>query len=302
MRVFVTGASGWIGSAVTDELLANGHEVTGLARSDASAAAIEAAGGSVVRGSLTDLDVLRDAAAASDAVIHLGFVHDFANFAESGRIERRVVEMFGETLSGSDRPLLLASGVAFPIGRALTEDDRTPDGGAESPRGSSEALAMSFADKGVRSIGIRFAPTVHGAGDYGFSSTIAGIALRTGVSGYVGDGSGRWPAVHRADAATVVRLALESGPAGSIVHAVAEEGIPTKQIAEAHAAALGVPAASIAPEDAEAHFGWIARFWGADVPASSAITRERYGWTPTHPTLLEDIAAGVYAHPTPHNA
>ena len=302
MRVFITGASGWIGSAVTDELLANGHEVVGLARSDESAAGIVAKGADVVRGTLTDLDVLRDAASASEAVVHLGFVHDFANFAESGRIERAAVHIFGETLTESDRPLLLASGVAFPRGRALTEEDASTLVGPDAPRGGSEALALEFADRGVRSVGVRFSPTVHGQGDHGFIATIAGIAQRTGVSGYVGDGSSRWPAVHRLDAAHLVRLALEGAQAGSVVHAVAEEGIATKDIAEALGAALGVPVQSVAPERAQEHFGWIAMFWGLDVPASSAITRERLGWEPTHPTLLEDIAAGYYSAPVPHNA
>lgn len=302
MRVFVTGASGWIGSAVTEELQAHGHHVMGLARSEASAARITAFGADVARGELTDLDVLKEAASTADAVIHLGFVHDFARFAESGLIERAAVAALGETLAGTDRALLLASGVAFPKGRPLTELDPSTHVGAEAPRGGSEALAMEFADRGVRTVALRFAPTVHGRGDHGFSATIAGVARRTGVSGYIGDGANRWPAVHRSDAATLVRLALEGSPAGSIVHAVAEEGIPTLRIAEAHAAVLGVPARSIAPDDAAAHFGWIAGFWGLDAPTSSALTRERLGWAPSGPTLLEDIADGVYAEATPHNA
>ncbi len=302
MRVFITGASGWIGSAVTDELLANGHEVVGLARSDASASALEAKGAGVQRGDLDDLAALRTAAEAADGVVHLGFKHDFSNFAASGRTERAVVEMFGETLAGSDRPLLLASGVAMPLGRPLTENDPSSHVGPDAPRGGSEALAMDFASRGVRSVAVRFAPTVHGQGDQGFSATLAGIARSADVSGYVGDGANRWPAVHRLDAANLVRLALEGAPAGSVVHGVAEEGIATKEIAEALGRALDVPAQSIAPEDAQAHFGWIATFWGADVPASSAITRARLGWAPTRSTLLEDIAAGYYSNPTPHNA
>jgi nucleoside-diphosphate-sugar epimerase len=302
MHLFLTGASGWIGSAVTDELLAHGHIVSALARSDASAAALEAKGVTVVRGSLTDLDVIRAAADGSDGVVHLGFVHDFAKFAESGRIERAVVQALGDTLAGSGRPLALASGVAIPLGRPLTEADPNPAVGPEAPRGGSEALALDFAERGVRSIALRFAPTVHGAGDHGFSATIAAIARRTGVSGYIGDGSNRWPAVHRDDAGRLVRLAVESAEPGTRVHVVAEEGISTRTMAEAHAAVLGVPTVSIDPDDAAEHFGWLAMFLGLDVPTSNALTRERFGWQPSGPTLLEDIAAGVYADPTPHNA
>ena len=302
MHLFLTGASGWIGSAVTDELLAHGHTVTGLARSDASAAALDAKGVTVVRGSLTDLDTIRAAAAAADGVVHLGFVHDFANFAESGRIERAVVQALGDTLAGSDRPLAVASGVATPMGRPLTEGDATPNVGPDAPRGGSEALALDFAGRGVRSIALRFAPTVHGPGDQGFSATIAAVARRTGVSGYIGDGTNRWPAVHRTDAARLVRLALESAEPGTRVHVVGEEGIAIKEMAEAHAAVLGLPVASIAPADAAEHFGWIAMFLGADVPTSNALTRERFGWEPTGATLLDDIRAGVYAEAAPHNA
>ncbi|GAB4008986.1 SDR family oxidoreductase [Nocardioides ultimimeridianus] len=302
MHLFLTGASGWIGSAVTDELLAHGHTVSGLARSDASAAALEAKGVGIVRGSLTDLDAIRGAAEASDGVVHLGFVHDFANFAESGRIERAVVEALGETLAGSDRPLAIASGVAIPLGRPLTEADENPTSGPDAPRGGSENLALDLADQGVRSIALRFAPTVHGHRDHGFSATLAAVARRTGVSGYIGDGSNRWPAVHRTDAARLVRLAVEEAAPGTRVHVVAEEGITTRAMAEAHAAVLGLPTASIDPEDAAAHFDWIARFYGMDVPTSSAITRERFGWEPVGPTLLEDIAAGAYAAEIPDRA
>jgi nucleoside-diphosphate-sugar epimerase len=301
MRVFITGATGWIGSAVTGELLANGHEVVGLARSDASADALAAAGATALRGSLTDLDVLRAGAAAADAVAHLGFVHDFANFAESGRIERAAVEALAETLVGSGRPLLIASGVAGFRAGVLTELDATTQIGPDSARGGSEALVLSYADRGVRSIAARFAPTVHGAGDRGFTATLAAIARRTGTAAYLGDGAGRWPAVHRLDAAVLVRLALETAEPGTVVHAIAEEGVPTRDIAAALGAALGVPVSSVAQADADAHFGWIGRFWGIDAPASSALTRERFGWTPTRPTLLEDIAAGAYSESVPHN-
>jgi len=296
MRVFVTGASGWIGSAVVDELLVNGHEVVGLARSDASAAAVESKGAAVQRGDLDDLDSLRAGAEQADAVIHLAFKHDFDNYAASGAAERAAVEAFGDVLEGSGRALLLASGTAIPgLGRPLTEADASPFSGPDAMRGGSEALAVSFVDRGIRPVALRFAPTVHGqGGDHGFVAVLAGIAQRTGVAGYVGDGTNRWTAVHRLDVATMVRLALEKAPAGSVVHGVAEEGIETRVIAEALGAALGVPTASIAPDEAAAHFGWIGGFFGLDVPASSARTRELLGWEPTHPTLLEDIAAGAY--------
>jgi len=296
MRVFVTGASGWIGSAVVDELLVNGHEVVGLARSDASAAAVESKGAAVQRGDLDDLDSLRAGAEQADAVIHLAFKHDFDNYAASGAAERAAVEAFGDVLEGSGRALLLASGTAIPgLGRPLTEADASPFSGPDAMRGGSEALAVSFVDRGIRPVALRFAPTVHGqGGDHGFVAVLAGIAQRTGVAGYVGDGTNRWTAVHRLDVATMVRLALEKAPAGSVVHGVAEEGIETRVIAAALGAALGVPTASIAPDEAAAHFGWIGGFFGLDVPASSARTRELLGWEPTHPTLLEDIAAGAY--------
>ena len=295
MRIFVTGATGWIGTAVTGELLAAGHDVVGLARSDASAETLAARGATPLRGTLDDLGIIKDAAADSDGVIHLGFVHDFDRFADSGRVERAVVETVGDTLAGSDRPFLLASGVAgLTPGRVATEDDRSQHVGPDAPRGGSEALALEYADQGVRSVGLRFAASVHGIGDHGFVATLTQIARDRGVSGYLGDGANRWPAVHRSDAARLVALALGAAPAGSVVHAVGEEGVATRDIAEAIGRSLDLPTASVAPEDAEAHFGWMARFFGLDAPASSARTRERYGWEPTGPTLLEDIAAGGY--------
>lgn len=295
MRVFVTGASGWIGSAVVAELLAADHEVVGLARSEASAARIESAGAAPVSGDLDDLDVLRTSADKADAVVHLGFNHDFGDMAGAWRTERAAVETFVETLAGSDRALLLASGVAgLTQGRVSTERDASPHQGPDSMRGGAEHLALSYADRGVRSVGLRFAPTVHGQGDHGFVAHLAGIARAKGVSGYVGDGANRWPAVHVLDAAHLVRLALEAAPAGSVVHAVGEEGIATRDIAETIGRGLGIPSASIDPEQAAEHFGWIGRFFALDTPASSALTRELLGWTPTHPGLLDDLAAGYY--------
>ncbi|MEZ0065945.1 nucleoside-diphosphate-sugar epimerase [Streptacidiphilus sp. MAP12-20] len=298
MRVFVTGASGWIGSAVTDELLAHGHKVVGLARSDEAAAALDAKGATAHRGSLDDLDSLASAAAAADGVIHLAFKHDFSDYVGAGRSEHAAVQRMLDTLESSDRPFLLASGLASGVvGRPLTEDDASPFHGAESMRGGSENLALSYAGRGVRPVALRFAPTVHGMGDHGFTATLTKIAKEHGAAGYIGDGSTRWAAVHRSDAALMVRLALEKAPAGSRMHAVDEGGLPSRDIATAIGDSLGLPTASVAPEDAEAHFGWIGRFFGMDVTASSARTRELLDWTPTGPTLFEDIAAGAYALP-----
>jgi nucleoside-diphosphate-sugar epimerase len=303
MRVFVTGASGWIGSAVTDELLAHGHEVVGLARSDEAAAAIEAKGAITHRGSLDDLDSLAAGAAAADAVIHLAFKHDFADYAGAGRTEHAAVQRMLDTLVGSGRPFLLASGLAVGgTGRPLTEDDPSPHHGADSPRGGSENLALSYADRGVRPVALRFAPTVHGMGDHGFTARLTEIAHERGAAGYIGDGSTRWAAVHRSDAARLVRLALDMAPAGARVHAVAESGLPSRDIAAAIGAHLGLPTVSVAPEDAEAHFGWIARFFAMDVTATSTRTRDLLGWTPTGPTLLTDIATGAYTLPSPDHS
>jgi nucleoside-diphosphate-sugar epimerase len=296
MRVFVTGASGWIGSAVSDELTAHGHEVVGLARSEESAAALTARGITPHAGSLDDPAGLASAAAAADAVIHLAFKHDFTDYAGAGRTEHHAVQAMLDALAGSDRPFLLASGMASRVsGRLLTEDDPSPFRGVDSMRGGSENLALDYADKGVRSVALRFAPTVHGMRDHGFVARLTQVAHEQGAAGYVGDGSNRWAAVHRGDAARMVRLALEQAPAGSRVHAAAEEGIPAREIAAAIGNFLGVPAVSVAPEDAEAHFGWIGRFFGMDIAASSTRTRELLGWQPVGPTLFEDIAAGAYA-------
>lgn len=295
MRIFVTGASGWIGSAVTDELLANGYEVAGLARTDEAAAAIEAKGATAHHGSLDDLDSLASGAAAADGVIHLAFKHDFSDYAGAGRTENAAVQTMLDKLEGSDRPFLIASGLASATGGLLTEQDASPFVGADSMRGGSENLALSYAERGVRPVALRFSPTVHGARDHGFTARLTQIAQERGAAGYIGDGSNSWAAVHRSDAARMVRLALEKGPAGSRMHAVAEEGLPTRDIAAAIGKYLGVPTVSVTPEDAEAHFGWIGRFFGMNITATSTSTRELLGWTPTGPTLFEDIAAGAYA-------
>jgi nucleoside-diphosphate-sugar epimerase len=300
MRIFVTGASGWIGSATVDELLASGHEVTGLARSDASAAALEAKGARVRRGDLDDLASIRAGAEAAEAVIHLANKHDFSNMAASAAAERAAVQTIGDALAGTNRPFLLASGVAgLTQGRPATENDASPFHGPDSPRGGSENLALDFVDRGVHTVSLRFAPTVHGAGDHGFIAVIAAVAREKGVSGYPGDGTNRWAAVHRSDTARLIALGLAKAPAGARLHAVAEEGIPARDIAEAIGRAFSLPVTSIPNEDVQDHFGWIATFFSMDLTATSNATRELLGWAPTGPTLIEDIDAGGYGTGTP---
>jgi nucleoside-diphosphate-sugar epimerase len=300
MRVFVTGATGWIGSATVDELLAAGHEVTGLARSDASAAALQAKGASVRRGDLDDLASIRAGAEGAEAVIHLANKHDFSDPAASIAAERAAVQTIVDALAGTNRPFLFASGVAgLTQGRPATEDDASPFYGPDSPRGGTENLALEFVDRGVHSVALRFAPTVHGAGDHGFIPTIAAVAREKGVSGYPGDGANRWAAVHRSDAARLVAMGLAKAPAGARLHGVAEEGIPTRDIAEAIGHSLGLPVTSIAPDDVQDHFGWIGTFFAMDLKATSTKTRELLGWIPAGPTLIEDLGAGAYSARTP---
>lgn len=293
MRTFVTGASGFIGSAVVPELLAAGHTVLGLARSEASAQAVAAAGGQVLRGDLNDLDSLRRGAAASDGVIHLGFIHDFNNFDASIQTDRRAIEAMGEVLAGSNRPFVFASGALGANPGQLARED-VPFNPAAHPRAANAAEAMKLKDRGVRVSAVRLAPTVHGAGDHGFIKVLADVAREKRVSGYIGDGANRWNAVHRLDAAALFRLALEQASAGAIFHGVAEESITLRTIAEVVGRKLGVPTSSIASQAAAAHFGWLGRFLAMDQPASSALTQQRLGWRPTHPGLLEDLEAGYY--------
>jgi nucleoside-diphosphate-sugar epimerase len=301
MRVFVTGASGWIGSATVDELLAAGHEVTGLARSDASASALEAKGALVRRGDLDDLASIRTGAEDAEAVIHLANKHDWSDMAATSAAERAAVQTIGDVLAGSNRPFLLASGVAaLAQGRPAAEDDASPFHGVQSPRGGSENLALEFVDRGVHTVSLRFSPTVHGTGDHGFIAIIAAVAREKGVSGYPGDGSNRWAAVHRSDAARMVALGLAKAPAGARLHAVAEEGVSTRDIAEAIGRAFDLPVTSIAPDDVQGHFGWIGTFFGMDLSATSTMTRELLGWVPTGPTLIEDLDAGAYRARTPN--
>jgi len=304
MRVFVTGASGWIGSAVVPELIGAGHQVIGLARSDASADALAAAGVEVQRGTLDDLDSLRSVAAASDGVIHLAFKHDIAfsgDFQGAADADRRAVETFGAALAGSDRPFVIASGtLGVAPGRVATERDGQSSDPAmialsgPGTRLGTAQVTLALASRGVRSSVMRLPPTVHGDGDNGFMATLIGIARAKGVSGYVGDGSSRWPAVHRLDAAHLFRLALEKAPAGSTLHAVADEGVPVRAIAEVIGRHLNVPVVSISAEDAGAHFGFLAAFLGVDSPAASALTRALLDWQPTHPGLIDDLDQGHY--------
>jgi len=306
MRVFVTGASGFIGSAVVPELIGAGHQVVGLARSDAAAVALAAAGAAVQRGTLDDLDSLRRAAAAADGVIHLAFKHDIAfsgDFQGAADADRRAVETVGEALAGSDRPFVIAFGtLGLAPGRVGTErDGHGPDSAAHLSGGPQTRLAtaqmtLGLASRRVRSSVVRLPPTVHGAGDHGFMATLVGVARDKGVSGYIGDGSNRWPAVHRRDAAHLFRLALEKAPAGSVLHGVADEGVPIRAIAAVIGCHLNLPVVSIAPEEAGAHFGWLAAFLAIDSPASSALTRALLGWQPTQPGLLDDLEQGHYFH------
>lgn len=299
MRVFVTGASGWIGSAVTTEFIDAGHQVVGLARSDESAAAVQALGADVLRGDLEDLDVLRAGAGDADGVVHLAFRHEVA-FRDGDpeaavASDRAAIDALGEVLAGSGRPLAIASGVAgLKPGALATESERPEPMPGVGGRALNERAALALADRGVRSMSVRFSPTVHGDGDGGFIKQIVEADRSHGLAAYVGDGANRWAAVHRSDAARLVRLGIERAPAGSVLHAVGEEGVAMRAIAEAIGGGLGIAVGSISAEDAAAHFGFLGGFVGMDMPVSSAITQELLDWTPAGPGLVEDIVAGHY--------
>lgn len=289
MRVFVTGATGFIGSVLVPKLIQAGHQVLGLARSDAGAQALVAAGAQVQRGDLQDLEGLRSAASGADGVIHLAFIHDFSKFAENCEIDRRAIEALGSALAGSDRPLVVTSGVALLApGRLATEDDAPPPVSAHFPR-SSEETGASFVARGVRASVIRL-PQVHDTVKQGLVSYLIAVARQKGVSAYVDGGLNRWPAVHVNDAAHLYRLALEKGTAGARYHAIDEEGVPLRDIAEAIGRGLNIPVVAKSREEAAEHFGWLGLFAGMDCPASSALTRQRLGWRPTaQPGMIEDL-------------
>ena len=287
MKIFVTGATGFIGSAIVQDLIRAGHQLLGLARSDAGAKSLVAAGAAVYRGSLEDLESLRTGAAASDGVIHTAFIHDFANYAPAAEKDRRAIETLGAALAGSGRPFVVTSGTLLlqRQGPLATEEDAAD---ANFPRKSEQAV-LSVASQRVRVSSLRLPPSVHGRGDHGFVPALINLAREKGISAYVGDGLNRWPAVHRLDAAPLYRLALEKGSAGASYHGVADEGVPFREIAEVIGRRLNVPVVSKSPEEAANHFGWLAHFVGIDCPASSAQTQQQLGWAPTQPGLIADL-------------
>jgi nucleoside-diphosphate-sugar epimerase len=288
MRVFVTGGNGFVGSVTVNELIAAGHQVVGLARSDAAAASLVAAGAEVHRGSLEDLDSLRQGAAAADGVIHTAFNHNFATYLANCAADRAIIEALGSALVGSERPLIVTAGTG-----ELREGQRAPDFTAH-PRLTTEAAAADVAARGVRVSVVRLPPSVHGQGDHGFVPMVIASARDKGVSAYLGDGLNRWPTVHRLDAASLYRLALEKGAAEAWYHGIGDEGVPFRSIAEAIGRQLNVPVVSKTPEEAPGHFGFLARFAGIDVPNSSVMTQAALGWKPARQGLLADLAARYY--------
>ena len=301
MRIFVTGATGFIGSAIVPELVNAGHQVLGLARSDAAVQSLTAAGAQVHRGDLNDLESLRTGAAMSDGVIHTAFVHDFSKFQEVCEIDRRAIEALGAALAGSDRPLLITSGTGIANsapGRPATEE-HAPDSAHPIPRVASELAAAALAAKGLR-VGVMRLPQVHNTMKQGLVTYAIELARQKGVSAYLGNGGNRWPAVHVLDAARLYRLALENLEKGARYHAVAEEGVPMRDIAEVIGRGLKVPVISLSPEEAPAHFGWLAAFAGRDLPASGAITQKRLAWHPTGPGMIADLEQMRYQETEGH--
>jgi nucleoside-diphosphate-sugar epimerase len=292
MRVFVTGATGFIGSAIIPELINAGHQVLGLTRSDAGAKSLIAAGAQAHRGDLEDLESLRSGAAMSDGVIHCAFNHDFSKYQENCETDRRAIEALGSALAGSDRPLIVSSGTAMAMtpGRPSTEED-APN--APIPRVASEEAAAAVAARGVPVLVMRL-PQVHDPFKQGLITYLIAVAREKGVSAYVGDGHNRWPAVHVLDCAQLYRLALEKGSRGARYNAVAEEGVPLREIAESIGRGLNLPVVAKSPEEAGAHFGWLGMFAGGDAPASSALTQQRLGWRPTGPGLISDLDRARY--------
>jgi nucleoside-diphosphate-sugar epimerase len=295
MRVFVTGASGFVGSAVVKELLQAGHQVLGMVRSDAAAEALSKTGAAVHRGDLEDLESIKAGAAQCDAVIHTAFNHDFSNFKANCELDRAVITAIGEALAGTNHPLVVTSGIGAlkPTGSLLTESDNAP-GSEVTPRAATEEAVKAIAAKGVNAYVVRLPPTVHDAGDHGFVPILINIAKQKGEAAYIGEGTNSWPAVHRQDAAALYRLIIEQQPAQKVFHAVAEQGIPFKEIAAAIGKGLNVPVAGKEGQAADDYFTWFKYFASLNVAASSADTRKITGWEPTHKTLMEDLASGVY--------
>jgi nucleoside-diphosphate-sugar epimerase len=309
MHVFVTGASGWVGSGLVPDLIEHGHTVTALVRSTASASTVHRAGAEVLHGTLDDLDILGDAAASADATVHLGFKHDIAftgNYAQAAHDDRAVIDALAERLSGTAKALVVASGVLGVVGvasgvvateldglsAANTAQNAAPTADADRP--ATARYVLSLADQGIRSSIVRLPPATHGPGDNGFTAIAVAAARTAGVSAYATDGANRWPAVHRDDAATLFRLAAESAPAGTVLHAVAEQGVPIRQVAEAIAIGLGVAAISVDRSAIGDYLGFLGNFWSTDGPASAEITRDLVGWAPSHATWLEDLGGDVY--------
>jgi nucleoside-diphosphate-sugar epimerase len=295
MKVFVTGATGYIGSAIVRELLATGHQVLGLARSDAAATSLASGGAQVHRGSLDDLESLRRGAATADGVIHTAYFTTSSDLTRSGEVDLYAIKTLGAELAGSDRPFVVTSGIGLlQPGRLGTEEDTASPNSAGAYRMASEEAALELSSRGVRVSIVRLPPTTYGEGDHGFVPTLINVARAKGVSAYPGDGSNRWPAVHRKDAAHLFCLALEKAPAGSVLHAVADEGVPVREIAGVISRRLGVPVVSLPIEEAGSHFGWIGHIFSLDIPASSVLTRQRLGWHPVQPGLLADLDGDYY--------